>query len=186
LKEKVEIASMGEAAVSGYPHADNVAASLLGGFTIVNEEFDVVRLDPPEMEIVIAIPEIKYENKTRHARGLLPSQVLLSNAVLNIMNASRMVAALNRGDLKLFGSSIRDNLIEPYRSEMIPNFKLVKKAALDAGAYGCSLAGGGPSIFAVGENPQEIGGAMREAFEDSEVECRTLVTNPSREGVRRL
>ncbi len=183
-REIVQLAAMGEAAVSGSPHADNVSASLLGGFTMVGSGYDVIRLDPPPVEIVIVVPDVDYENKTRLARSLLPETVLLKEAVLNVGNASRMAAAVALGDPTLFGRSICDNLVEPRRAEMIPNFWKVKAAALASGAYGCSIAGGGPSVFAVGEDPDMIGRAMAETFGEAGVGCEVYKTRPSRMGAR--
>jgi homoserine kinase len=183
-REYVELAALGEGAVAGSPHADNVSASLLGGFTVVGHEYEVLRLDPPEVEMVVVVPEVHYENKTKLARSLLPEKVGLREAVLNVGYASRMVAAVATGDPVLFGRSINDHLIEPYRAEMIPNFWRVKEAALDAGAYGCSIAGGGPSLFAVGEDPEEIGEAMAEAFADADVDSEIILTRPSKLGAR--
>jgi homoserine kinase len=82
-------------------------------------------------------------------------------------------------DPVLFGKSICDRLIEPYRKEMIPNFMEVKNAALEAGAYGCSIAGGGPSLFAIGEKPIKIGKAMADAFKDVGVNSNTYITKTS-------
>ena len=183
-KEAVKLAAVGEAAVSGSPHADNVSASLLGGFTMVDGDYDVVRLEPPIVEIVVVIPDVMYENKTRLARSLLPETVKLKDAVLNVGNASRMAAAVAIGDPTLFGRSICDNLVEPCRAEMIPNFWKVKEAALEAGAYGCSIAGGGPSLFAVGGNPRIVGKAMTEAFWDAGVRSEIYETRPSPDGTR--
>ena len=183
-KEIIRLAAMGEAAVTGSPHADNVSPSLLGGFCIVGPDYEVIRLDPPDVEMVVVIPEVYYENKTRLARSLLPEKVDLKEAVFNVGNTARMTAAVAVGDPVLFGRSIRDRLIEPYRAEMIPNFWGVKKAALDAGAYGCSIAGGGPSLFAVGPNPRDIGRAMVEAFGEAGVGSTMILTRPSKRGVR--
>jgi homoserine kinase len=183
-REMVQLAAIGEAAVSGSPHADNVSASLLGGFTMVGSGYDVIRLDPPPVEIVVVVPDVDYENKTRLARSLLPETVLLKEAVLNVGNASRMAVAVALGDAVLFGRSICDNLVEPRRAEMIPNFWKVKAAALESGAYGCSIAGGGPSVFAVGEDPDRIGRAMAEAFGEAGVGSEVYKTRPSRMGAR--
>lgn len=183
-KQIVGLAAVGEAAVTGSPHADNVSASLLGGFTMVGADFDVIRLEPPDVDIAVVIPDIHYENKTKLARSLLPELVKLKEAVLNVGNASRMAAAVALKDSVLFGKSICDNLVEPHRAEMIPNFWAVKRAALDAGAYGCSIAGGGPSVFAVGENSVEIGRAMSEAFSDAGVRSEVYYTRPSNLGAR--
>ena len=184
--EAVKLAAQGEAAVAGSPHADNVSASLLGGFVMVGEGYDVVRLEPPMFDIVVVVPDVHYENKTRLARSLLPEKVLLKNAVHNVGSASRMAAAIAMGDADLFGRSISDHLVEPRRAQMIPDFWKVKQAALDAGALGCSISGGGPSLFAVGGDTARVGEAMREAFEEAGVASDIYLTRPSRLGARAI
>jgi len=181
-RELVKLAAQGEAAVAGSAHADNVSASLFGGFILVGDGYDVVRMEIPDIGLVVVVPEVRFENKTKVARALLPKMVAMRDAVRNIGFASRMAAAVAMKDPVLFGKSINDSMIEPHRASMIPNFHLVKLAALQAGAYGCSISGGGPSVFAVGENPAEIGEAMAEAFGDTEAEV--YVTKPTNLGTR--
>jgi homoserine kinase len=180
--ELIRLAAHGEGAVAGAPHADNVAASILGGFVLVGDDYDAVRLDAPNIGMIVVVPEIYIENKTRKARELLPEKVDFKDAVRNIGYASRMTAGVALGDPVLFGRSICDNLVEPYRASMIPRFWDVKQAALDAGAYGCSISGGGPSVFAVGEQVNEIAGAMVDAF--SSIKTRVYHTTPSNTGAR--
>jgi homoserine kinase len=178
----VRLAAIGESAVAGSAHADNVSSSLLGGFVMVDECFNVVRLDAPNIEIVVVAPELYIENKTKIARELLPEQISLKDAVYNIGKASRIAVAVAINDPELFGKSISDHVIEPHRARMIPHFWSVKKAALEAGAYGCSIAGGGPSMFAVGQDLFSIGKAMMEAFQ--EIDSKPYYTRPSNLGVR--
>lgn len=180
--ELIRLAAHGEGAVAGAPHADNVAASILGGYVLVGDDYDVVKLDAPNVGMVVVVPDINIENKTRKARELLPEMVALKDAVRNIGYAARMTAGVALGDPILFGRSICDNLVEPHRAAMIPNFWEVKQAALDAGAYGCSISGGGPSVFAVGERVDEIAKAMVDAF--STVKTRVYHTTPSNRGAR--
>jgi homoserine kinase len=181
-RELVELAALGEGVVAGSPHADNVAASLLGGFILVGANWEVIRLDAPRVGIVVVVPDIYIENKTKKARELLPQRVPLKDAVENINHASRMVLAIAMKDGEAFGRNIQDMLVEPYRAAMIPNFWDVKQAALDAGAYGCSISGGGPSLFAVGENIYEIGEAMKNAF--GKIKSTCYYTQPSNRGTR--
>jgi homoserine kinase len=181
-RELVELAAQGEAAVAGSAHADNVSASLFGGFILVSDGYDVMRMEIPDVGFVVVVPDVKYKNKTKMARGLLPEMVNLKDAVRNIGYASRMAAAVAMKDPILFGKSICDCVIEPHRAVMIPNFHLVKLAALQAGAYGCSISGGGPSVFAVGEKPVELGKAMVEAFGDTPAEA--YITKPSNLGTK--
>jgi homoserine kinase len=180
--ELIRLAAVGEAAVAGHPHADNVAASIMGGFVLVGEDYDAVRLDAPSVGIVVVSPDLEIEDKTRRARELLPEKVSLRDAVRNIGYASRMTAAVALKDPVLFGRSICDSLVEPHRAAMIPGFWDVKEAALGAGAYGCSISGGGPSVFAVGEALADIAKAMVGAFKD--VETRVYITQPSNRGSR--
>jgi homoserine kinase len=182
--ELIRLAALGEGAVAGSPHADNVSGSLLGGFVIVDKNYNVIRLDAPDIGIVIVAPEFYIENKTKVARELLPAKISLRDAVYNINNASRMALAVATNDPVLFGKSINDHIIEPYRAKMIPHFWDVKKAALKAGAWGCSIAGGGPSVFAVGNQIKIIGDAMMEAFKD--VDSEPYYTRPTNLGVRLL
>lgn len=128
------------------------------------------------------VPDIYINNKTRVARELLPEKISLRDAVKNIGYASRMTAAVALKDSELFGKSICDSIIEPYRASMIPHFWEVKEAAIEAGAWGCSISGGGPSVFAVGENLEEIGDAMADAFK--EVKTSIFYTSPSNLGAR--
>jgi homoserine kinase len=181
-EELIELAALGEGAIAGAPHADNVSASILGGFVMVSENWDFIRMEAPKFDIVVVAPDIYIENKTRVARKLLPEKVLLKNAIRNINYASRMAVGISKMDPILFGKNISDHLIEPYRAKMIPGFWEVKQAAIEAGAYGCSIAGGGPSLFAVGDNVYEIGEAMKEAF--NEVLCQIYYTRPSNKGAR--
>jgi homoserine kinase len=181
-EQLVELAALGEGAVAGAPHADNVSASILGGFVMISESWEFIQMDAPRFDIVVAVPEIHIENKTRVARELLPEKVPLKNAIRNINYASRMAIAIARKDPVLFGRNVCDFMIEPYRAAMIPCFWDVKQAALDAGAYGCSIAGGGPSLFAVGENIYKIGDAMKKAFKG--IECELYYTQPSNRGAR--
>jgi homoserine kinase len=68
---------------------------------------------------------------------------------------------------------------------MIPNFTDVKRAALDAGALGCSISGSGPTIFAITRGLDEsCGNAMKRAMR--EVPSDLHVAPIAREGVRAL
>ncbi len=154
----------------------------MGGFIFVGENWDVVRLEAPVVDIVVVVPDIYIENKTKKARELLPEKIPLKDAVSNILHASRMALGIAQMDAEMFGRNINDVLVEPYRAAMIPRFWEVKEAALDAGAYGCSISGGGPSLFAVGMNIHEIGEAMQRGFGDIESTC--YYTQPSNRGTR--
>jgi homoserine kinase len=59
-----------------------------------------------------------------------------------------VLAGCFTGDLALIGRSLRDVVVEPHRAALIPGFAAVQAAAMREGALGCSISGGGPSVFA--------------------------------------
>src|SRR5712692_10050404 len=65
--ELVRVASLGEQAVAGTAHADNVAASLLGGFVIVYDRpFRAISLKPPAgLAVVVATPQLPIQSGDR-------------------------------------------------------------------------------------------------------------------------
>ena len=51
-------------------------------------------------------------------------------------------------DIDLLRESFEDVVIEPQRAALIPGFGEVRRAAVSAGALGCSISGAGPTLFA--------------------------------------
>ncbi|GEM_PF-52455 len=182
----VKYAAEGELASAGKPHADNVSASLLGGFTIVRsyDPVDVIRVDPPEnLGICIASPQISYgAKKTAQFRAVIPSSIELGRLVHNVGNASALVAAVFRRDLKLFGRALDDSVVEPARSKLIPGYEEVKRVAVENGALGVTISGAGPSLAAFFDNSLVdgtlIGDVMCQAFRNAHVEASYHVTRP--------
>jgi homoserine kinase len=185
----LEAALEGECVASGGRHADNLAACLLGGFTIVrsHEPLDVVRLEAPALvRFVVVLPAMELE--TRHARAILPASVPLVAAVSNWANAAAMVAAVARGSAADLGRAVEDRVVEPARKHLIPGFDEVRRSALEAGAYGCSISGAGPSLFAVAtaETGPAVAAAMQAAFTRHGLESRAFVCAPDNRGARRV
>jgi homoserine kinase len=165
----VASAMEGERAASGTPHADNVAPSVMGGIVLVRsyQPFEVVALPLPDA-LHISVVHPHCEVSTAEARRLVKGRAYsLDDIVPNLGNVAALVAGLGRGDLALVGRGVDDRLVEPLRSRLIPGFDAVKKAALEAGGLGCSIAGSGPSVFAFADSvsaSERIGAAMQAAF----------------------
>ena len=180
----------GECAASGSPHADNVAPSAMGGFVLVRgcNPLEIVQLPvPPDLRIAVVHPHCQVS--TADARRLVKERAYGLDAIVsNIGSVATLIAALYRGDLPLLGRSIDDRLIEPLRATLIPGFTAVKRAALDAGALGCSIAGSGPSVFAFADSDaaaDRVGREMQAAFEssaglDSDLFCGRVSTDGAR------
>lgn len=184
-KELVYFAMQGEKAATGIPHADNVAPSILGGFTLVRSynELDVVELDYPK-ELYVAIVHPQIEVKTSDSKKILKSQVSLKDAVTQWGNVGGLVSGLAKGDYGLISRSLQDVIAEPVRSMLIPLFVEAKEAALGVGALGCSISGSGPSIFALakGESTaKEIATVFKNLYQSNEIEANVYVSriNPT-------
>ncbi|MBS7614153.1 homoserine kinase [Candidatus Bathyarchaeota archaeon] len=190
--EVVKAAALGEVAAAGASHADNVAASVYGGFTIVQnwgDELFVVRLNPPRnLEVALALPLIETpENKTAKARAVLPRSVGFLDAVANVRNAASVVAGFHLSDVEMIGRGMTDLIVEPARKQLIPGFVAVKKAAFKAGAVGVAISGAGPAVIAVVDSAKTsidvVASAMKEAFETEGIGCQACCTRPSLTGV---
>ena len=182
----VEFAGFGEKASAGTIHYDNVAASVLGGFVIVKTNpLNVITIDSPmNLRMCIAIPKIVVpKKKTKVSRGVIPKKVKLVDAVLNLSNASAIVAGFMKKDPELIGNSIKDVIVEPARQHMIPGYQKVKQNALKAGAYGVTISGAGPSVIAFSKNSfdlKKISNAMSKGFKTANIECQTIICKPSK------
>jgi homoserine kinase len=108
-----------------------------------------------------------------------------SEWIPQMANVAAMVHAFATGDGALLHRSLDDHYAEPRRASLIPHFYDVKQAALDTGAFGCSISGSGPTVFAIvpPEKAAVIASAMREAFGD--IACDVHVAPIAQQGVRR-
>ena len=149
-KELIKFAMYGEMAASGSKHADNVAAVLLGGFTFVRNsiENDYFKLNTP-IEIAFTVIHPKIELKTKDSRAVVKDKVLLKNMVEQSANLGAFISGLYTEDYDLIGRSLKDVIIEPLRSVLIPKFEKIKSVSINSGALGCGISGSGPSVFAM-------------------------------------
>ena len=182
----VEFAGYGEKASAGSIHYDNVAASVLGGFVIVKTNpLNVIRIDPPtNLRMCIAIPKLDVpKKKTKVSRSVIPKKIKLIDSIVNMSNASLIVAGFMKKDPILIGNSIKDVIIEPARQHMIPGFVKVKQNALKAGALGVTISGAGPSVIAFSKNSMDlkkINIAMSKGFASANIKCQTIICKPSK------
>jgi homoserine kinase len=174
---------------AGSAHGDNIAPALYGGFVLVRQADppDVVRLPVPSgLTAVVVHPELEIE--TARARTLLGEMVPLSDAIREWANLGALVAALHSGDFALMARALEDTIAEPRRAALVPGLAAIKRAAVDAGALGCSLSGSGPSLFALCENPPgaaRVAAAMTAAVRTAiGGEPRTYVSPIAAEGAR--
>jgi homoserine kinase len=134
-------------------HPDNVAACLLGGFTMAWTQADdfgpvsrAVRLDPhPDLAPVAFVPETKAS--TAKVRKLLPETVPHVDAAANAARAGLLVEALTRRpDLLLVATA--DALHQPYRAPAMPRSAAMVDR-LRAAGVAAVISGAGPTVLAL-------------------------------------
>lgn len=187
LHELLPFALEGERVASDPPHWDNVMASLFGGLVLA------ARVDPPLVHslpapsgIVTVLLHPAAEIRTSAARALLSCEVPLAQVVEHSRRVATLVAGCATDDRKLIRAGLDDILIEPQRRHLLPALPAVKKAALAAGALGCSFSGSGPSVFAwaAAEDADAVEAAMTEAFARSGMAARAYRAPVASAGVR--
>ncbi|HYC95689.1 MAG TPA: homoserine kinase [Sphingomicrobium sp.] len=187
LESLLPFALEGERVASDPPHWDNVMASLYGGLILAAREDPplIHRLPVPEGVVAILLhPAVKIE--TRMARSILAPEVSLKLAVEHSRRVASFVAGCCTGNLGLIQAGLEDILVEPQRARLLPLLPAVRRAALEAGALGCSFSGSGPSVFAwaVEADASAVEDAMSWAFVDSDIAVRAYRAPVASAGVR--
>ena len=158
---------MGEEMTAGTPHADNVFPSFYGGFhfiatrarerSIIEENFEnlfSVVVKPKNISVATsdsrkAIRDFLINYYLTPDQDEACSKLLLLIIDQQILAARMMRAVLNK-DVKQLGSVLHNNpFLENARRQFMPFLDQIKLAAISAGAFGCSIAGSGPSIVAI-------------------------------------
>jgi homoserine kinase len=82
--------------------------------------------------------------------------------------------------------SLQDVVIEPQRQALIPGFQDVRKAAIDAGALGCSISGAGPTMFAwaIESRATAVLEAMRTEFARHSIQIDDWIVEVDSAGAR--
>jgi homoserine kinase (EC 2.7.1.39) len=189
-RDLLPFALEGERIACGSAHADNAAPSLLGGFVLIRSytPLDVIPLPTPE-KLYATVIHPHIEIQTKDARGILKQQVSLSNAITQWGNTAGLVAGILMSDYGLISRSLQDVIVEPIRSILIPKFYELKKAALDAGALGCSISGSGPSLFALTDShdtAQKVANAMTLVLDNIGIGSDVFISKVNQEGAKIL
>lgn len=138
-----------ELAVEMEGHPDNVAAALLGGFTVCWNDVGTVhaaRFEPARglaAVVVVAVGELA----TSTARAMLPDAVPHEDAAFNVAHAGLLAASIAAGRPELLGAALADRLHEPYRAPAVADLQAVHDILRDAGAAGVALSGAGPTVI---------------------------------------
>ncbi|GAA3854514.1 homoserine kinase [Streptomyces sedi] len=135
-------------------HPDNVAACLLGGFTLAWGESGAVRairMEPAATVVpLVFVPARPLATET--ARGLLPRAVPHADAAVNAGRAALLVEALTRRP-ELLLPATDDRIHQDYRAPAMPeSMELVGR--LRAEGVPAVISGAGPTVLALADEAQ--------------------------------
>ncbi|PKD16780.1 homoserine kinase [Salegentibacter salinarum] len=188
--ELIKFAMEGERLASGNAHADNVAPALLGDFSLVKsyDPLEIISLPSlPELRMLILHPLI--ELKTRDSRSVIRHNVELTKAISQWGNLAALVSALYTQDYELLGRSLKDEIIEPVRSILIPYFDELKDLAAKNGALGFGISGSGPSVFAMCKGDavaEKVKAEFQEFYQDKNIDFDLHLSKINPEGIKIL
>lgn len=144
-------------------HADNAAASLLGGLVVAwkssghdYDRYGAARLEPhAELHPVALVTS--QQSATATTRRLLPERVSLADAAFTASRAALAVCALtSRPELLL--TATEDRLHQPYRRPAYPDSVALVERLRDHGVPAV-ISGAGPTVLALpagGELPNDL------------------------------
>lgn len=149
-------------------HPDNVAPAVYGGAMLVLRAPTadggglVVTSLPihPSLALVFAVPDFTVE--TKRARAALPQTLPHADAVRAAAKSAALVHGLAHADPPLLAAGLDDVLHVPFRRALVPGYDVVTAAAREAGAYGATLSGSGPTLVALA--PLGVAAAVGEAM----------------------
>ncbi|MFP4591514.1 MAG: homoserine kinase [Halobacteriales archaeon] len=170
----VEAAAAGEAVASGAAHADNVAASVLGGLAVVAS--GGVHHLPASVPLVACVPDATVQ--TRVAREHVPAHISADDHVAALGNVATVVIGMARDDPVRVGRGLIESAMTAPRRALVPGHAAVDAAARDAGATGVAISGAGPSMLATCEADDRtaVAAAMVDAFVEAGVEAEAVET----------
>ena len=147
--ELLKFAMQGELVASGSLHVDNIASSLYGGL-VLTVGIDQPRVKqipvPQQIRAVVVHPHMFLS--TRQARAILKGTVEMKDFVWQTANLAGFISGCYTNDIDMLREAFEDVVIERQRAALIPGFNEARRAAISAGALGCSISGAGPTIFA--------------------------------------
>ena len=171
-------------------HADNAAASLLGGWvtTCVTQDGGVLAVKrpwPSDLKVVVVSPHVSLD--TERARAALPAQVGRADAVHNLQRAALFGAALAARADQLLWEAMRDRLHQRYRQALVPGLADALATPRRPGLVGLALSGAGPSVLALARDRfDEIGEAIADSFRRAGVGATARLLEVDEEGREEL
>ena len=160
-------------------HADNVAASLLGGVVGTNGHL-AARL-PLGIDLSVVVWSPQSTTSTADSRAKMPTSVAFGDAVFNVTHTALLLAALASGDVDALREATADRLHQDLRLAKAAPSRMALDTMMAAGAIAAWLSGSGPTVacFTQPDEAERIAAAL-----PSDGRARALAIDL--EGVREL
>lgn len=167
-------------------HAENAAASLLGGLVAASVRDGAVVARPLTLDeawrFVVVIPDV--ELKTVNARDVLPQVVPFADAVFNLSSLGLLIAGLARHE-SFVPSSMDDALHQPYRMDLVKFARPLLARLREAGARGSCWSGAGSTMLGLcaPDTAEDVAHAAREFLVSQSESGNVLVLEADRTGL---
>lgn len=146
------------------PHADNLAAALVGGVTLTWEGRIARIAATLPLTPVAIVPSERV--RTDVARKALPDSVPHRDAAFTLARAALLGAAAASGWRDWFTAALEDRVHEPYRASALLDDV---RRDLPWGAAGATLSGSGPTVIVWAENAAACAAALETRFPEHRV-----------------
>lgn len=187
-------------AVGEEGHPDNATPCIFGGFVtarVDKKEGSFLNIPFPEyIDLHIIVPAL--ETETKMARGILPQDYKLSDAVRNLQNLSFMVAnfCLNSDSAEkrpiFYGlkNLLKDKFHQDYRLKLCPSCGDAIMVLNDSDRFmGAFLSGSGTTVCAMADGGADTAAALKNAmhiFKAQNIEAKHYVHKIEYKGLRIL
>jgi homoserine kinase len=156
-------------------HADNVAASLLGGYTVscTDQRGKVIALKrawPAAIKVVVVSPDAHVETKLM--RASLPRRINHADGVYNLQRVALFSAALFESRYDLLWEAMQDRLHQKQRKTSVPGLADALATTRMQGLLGVALSGAGPSVVALAQSHfDQIGETIAQCFKQRGIDA---------------
>lgn len=140
-------------------HPDNIAPAIFGGLCVSFMEEgkpNMIRYGVKrDLQFVTMIPD--YEVSTKSAREVLPNNMSYAQAVYQMGRCAALAKAMEIGNAMIMKRACTDQMQEPYRKDLIPEYADVNKLCEDAGMITMYISGSGSTMIALTQEETDAG-----------------------------
>lgn len=147
-------------------HPDNILPCYFGGMVssvIENNELYYFKHNVSE-NLIFNVLMPQYNVSTAKAREILPKKYDLKDVTYNASRAFILKEALEKGDFELLNLAHKDVIHEPYRKELIKEWKEIEKIANKTNSL-LNISGSGPTMIAISKDDSFYKEVMNQRFD---------------------